>query len=224
MTKRYRWYRADWPIPIREVAKKLKERPFSQEGLDGFVLSRIRDDFIEGSYIERLQFVDTVVDPFGASHLYDRVEFRTSAFRISSDGGGLEVLNPPRSIQPLMNRLSEAVDFRVSISPHMVSVLDWATDFQLCMGLIATVDSVQINSLQLAQKIEAKAVIKGDDGVLEACLALAEGRPYNLEKIQLKLPKPYAGAIVLSYNGAASIKADDPNDILISSLRSSLGK
>ena len=50
---RVRWLNAQWPSSMRTIGNKLKAMPFSEDSMDGFAIERVRDDFIEGRYIEK---------------------------------------------------------------------------------------------------------------------------------------------------------------------------
>ncbi|MGU0820642.1 hypothetical protein [Pseudomonas aeruginosa] len=176
---------------------------------------------LEARYVERIEYTETITDPFGTELSFDRVEFRQSFFCASTNGPGLEVRDPPRSLQPLMNRLSEATDFEVAITPYTVDVLVWAAKFQAGTGLPLVVDSLQMNSLQVEDGITAKIVIKGNRDVRAACTALAANRKFQMERVQLRLGGT-AGSVILSSVGSATLSVDDPNDVLLEQLRGAL--
>lgn len=220
--KRFRWLRAQWPLPIRTLGKRLRATAFGPEVTHGFVIDRIRDDLLDGRYIERIEFTETVMDPFGKELRFERVEYRQSAFRATAFGSGLELRDPPRSVQPLMNQLSEAADFEVAITTQSVDVLAWAAHFQNIAQVSAVVESLQMNSLELEQGITAKVVVRGARDVRAACTSLTGGRKFTLEKVQLRLSKPVAGAIVLANTASVTLGADDPSDELLEALRAAI--
>lgn len=221
MSKRYRWLAVQWPIAMRTLGKRLKLKPFDGNTTHGFVVDRIRDDMLEARYVERIEYTETITDPFGKELSFDRVEFRQSYFCASTHGPGLEVRDPPRSLQPLMNRLSEATDFEVAITPYAVDVLAWASRFQAGTGLPLVVDSLQMNSLQVEDGITAKIVMKGTRDVRAACTSLAANRKFEMERIQLRLGG-HTGSIILSNTGSATLNVDDTNDVFLEQLRLAL--
>lgn len=220
--KRFRWLRADWPISMRTLGKRLKARAFGSDASHGFVIDRVRDDLLEGRYVERINFTETIIDPFGAEYSFDRIEFRQSSFRATRTGPGLELRDPPRTVQPLLNRLSEAMDFEVAIVPKTVDVLAWSGRFQALAGLNPVVDSLQLNSVEIEDGIRAKILVKGDRDVRAACSAFTGQRRFAMEKIQLRLDRPAAGVIVLGSAVSASVGVDDPEDGLLQALRDAL--
>jgi len=222
MARRYKWLQVQWPISMKTLEKRLRASSFGSDVTHGFVIDRAREDLLEARYVERIEYTETITDPFGEELSFERVEFRQSHFRAATHGAGLELRDPPRSIQPLMNRLSEATDFEVAISPYSVDVLAWAATFQEGSGLPCVVDSLQMNDLQVEPGISAKIVIKGDRDVRLACEKLAAGRRFSLERVQLRLVKRSLGTIVLSNTGAATLNLDDPDGMFLEKLRAGL--
>ncbi len=220
--KRYRWFQVEWPTSIRTLAKRIKMRTFEGESGHGFFIDRVRDDYLEARYVERVEYTDVVIDPFGKELTFDRVEFRQTLFRASSAAPGLELIDPPRNVQALMNRLSEAVDFEVAITPALVDVLSWSAVLQNVGGVSSVVDSLQIGALEIEAGIVAKVVIKGDRDVRAACAGLTQDRKFAMEKIQLRLSSPHRGTVVLSSAGAATLSAEDTIENLLMPLRLAL--
>ncbi|APW40390.1 hypothetical protein RD110_01010 [Rhodoferax koreense] len=207
---------------MRALGKRLKARPFGSDVSHGFVIDRVRDDLLEGRYIERIEYTDTVTDPFGVELAFERVEFRQSSFRATPSGPGLELRDPPRSVQSLLNRLSEASDFEVAITAQAVDVLAWSAKFQSLAELTSVVDSLQVNSLELEPGIRAKIVIKGDRDVRSSCTTLTGPRKFSMEKIQLRFTKPSIGTIIFGNTASASLGVDDPEERILEALRDSL--
>jgi hypothetical protein len=219
--KRYRWFRAEWPISMRALAKRLKSKPFIADESEGFVIDRVRDDFLQARFVERMEYDDTVTDPFGKELSFHRVEFRQCEFRASTDSPGLELVDAPRSVQALVSRLAEASEFSLAISPLSVDVLAWATSVQKLLNLQGVVESLQIGSLELGPGITAKAVIRGSTDVLESGAALIKGRRHAMEKVQLKFPGSKRTNLLLTSVGALKVEAERPDEI-VSTVRQSL--
>lgn len=222
MARRYRWLKAQWPINIKTLGRRLKAKEFKGDATHGFVIDRLRDDLLEARYVERVEYTETITDPFGKELSFERVEFRQSHFRATAYGAGLEIRDPPRTVQPLMNRLSEATDFAVTISPYTVDVLAWAAKFQKSSDFSCHVDSLQMSDLHLEEGVVAKVVIKGDRDVRQACTKLAANRRYLLERIQLRLDVPKVGTIVLSNSGTAVLNLQHSDDDILEHLRTGL--
>jgi hypothetical protein len=212
--KRYRWLKASWPLSMRSFAKRLQVKRFDETVTDGFVVDRVRDDFVDARYVERLEYDDTVVDPFGRELSIHRLDYRQCEFRASTEGPGIELIDAPRAIQTMVSRLAEVTDFRLSISQLSVDPLIWAQSIQTTMKIRGVVDSIQIGSLELSAGVDAKVVIRSSTDALGASAKLVEGKKHLIEKLQLRIPGSRKTVLVLSRNGSVRIDSDTPDELL----------
>ena len=219
--KRYRWLKTQWPVSMRVLARRLRVKAFDGQQVDGFVLDRVRDDFLEARFVEKIEYDDTVTDPFGAEARFHRVEYRSFEFRAAVAGPGLELVNAPRGIQTLISRLAEANDFALTISPLSVNVLNWASEAQRRLNETGVVDSLQLGAVELASNVQAKAVIRGSVDVLAAAQALVQGRKHVVEKVQIRFMRPKRVTVMLTNSGAARFD-EEPSEDLLSIVRASL--
>lgn len=220
---RYRWMQADWPVSIRTLAKRVRERPFSLGESNGFILDRVRDDFLEARYIERYEFQETVADPFGKLLTFDRLEFRQAVFRASLSWPGLELVNASRSSLSLVNQLIETSNFTLPIAPLTVDALRWANAFQQAIDSPIVIDSVQLGSLQVEDRVKAKVILRGDKDVRAACKELIHGRQHILEKLRCRIIRGHLRtSVLIANNAAAKIEGHGLHDELLWALRASL--
>ena len=222
---RHRWLRAEWPINIRTLAKRLRQQEFSEGRAGGFILDRVRDDSLEARFVERYEYTETVSDPYGKELTFDRLEFRQTTFRVTPGWPGLELLDAPRSTQSLVSGLLEATNFELAVSPIDVNVLAWADELQRALGVEAVIDSLQVAALMVADGIRAKVMLKGEEDVRAACKEIVQGRKHVLEKLQLRVAVGGARVTVLLSNGAgAKVDGIDVPVELVEHLRASLPK
>lgn len=200
----------------------MKANAFTQDSYDGFVVERVRDISIEARYIEKLSYRETLTDPFGNEEVLDRVTYRQVAFNLFADYPSIELWDAPRSTQPFVSRLLELSNFSLSISHLQVNLLDWVEAFHRQIQKDLIIDSVQISGLEIEQGVNAKVLVRGDKDVRAALEHFARGRPYVLEKLQVK-SSFYRNSmpIHLANNGSAKIP-DEVMDDLLPLLRISL--
>lgn len=204
---RYQWFKAKWPIPMAELAKKLKKFSFDENQTSGFILDRIRENFIEARYIEKLEINETVKDPFGKELVYNKILYKECLLRISDDSPiGLEFVNPPKGLQGLLSKLSQATDFMLTITPLKIDLLKWIDCLDNAIQEKANIKSIEITGLDLGYGVSAKTLIKGSKNVLDASNLLTTDRKYKLEKIQAAYNN--FGNIIITTNGCAKIEKD----------------
>lgn len=219
--KRYRWLKARWPISMRLLAKRLRSKSFDGEDVEGFVLDRVRDDFIDARFVEKIEYEDTVTDPFGVESSYHRIEYRKCEFKAMLNGPGLELVDAPRGVQTLISRLAEVTDFALSISPLSIDVLVWASAVQQRLNVAGIVDSLQVGAVELSRGVHAKVVVKGGGDVLVATKALVHGKQHIIEKVQIRFSGPKRMTLLLTRSGVARFD-QEPSEELLSIVRSSL--
>ncbi len=220
--KRVRWFGASWPVSMRVLAAKMKTHPFTPESLDGFVIERVRDESIEGQYIEKLSFQETVMDPFGRETVTERVSYRSIDFTLVSHFPNIELRNAHRHTRAFVSKLLELCNFSLAIEPITVDLLGWAEKFQGCLGQKAMIDSLQVSGLQLEPGVSAKMLIKGDKDVREALKHIAAKRRFVLEKIQVKVSVGGHIAVIHMSNAGTAKVADDHVEEILPVLRASL--
>ena len=212
---RVRWLNAQWPSSIRAVGKKLVNMPFTEDSMDGFVIERIRDDFIEGRYIEKFNYQELISTPFGSEEVFDRTGYRTTDFTLFDSPPHIELRNYQRSIKELISRLLEACSFNLTVTQPTVNLIDWISTLQDTLDQEITVDSLQVSGVEIDDGVTGKILLKGVKDVREATEILLAGRKHVLEKVQIKFPNlNKVIAIQLSNNGTAKLPEVFPNDLL----------
>jgi hypothetical protein len=212
---RVRWLDAQWPSPIRTVGKKLLDMPFTEERMDGFAIERIRDDYIEGRYIEKYNYQEVISTPFGGEEVLDRIGYRTTEFTLFDSPPHIELRNYQRSIKELISRLLEACSFNLVVTPPTINLIEWVSALQDAVDQEVTVDSLQVSNVEIDEGVAGKILLKGAKDVREAADALLAGRKHVLEKVQVKFTDlNKIVTIQLSNNGTAKLPAVMPSDLL----------
>lgn len=184
---RVRWLTAQWPASMRTIGNRMKSVPFTEDSIDGFAVERIRDNFVEGRFIEKYAYQEINSDPFGKEEIIERTGYRSTDFILNDNFPHIEIKNGQRSIKGFINRLLELCNFNLVVSPITVNMLDWVSVFQNILDQKITVDSLQVSSVELEEGITGKILLKGNKDVREAIRHVVVGKKYTLEKLQLKI-------------------------------------
>jgi hypothetical protein len=220
--KRVRWLGARWPVSMRSLGAKMKTQLFTAESFDGFVIERVRDNFIEAHFIEKLIYQEKTTDPFGKEEVLDRVVYRDVDFTLFSDYPHIELRDSQRSTKEFVSKLLEICNFSLVISPVSVNLLDWVQAIQADTGQQLVVDSLQISGLEIEVGVVAKVLLKGTKDVRQALDHLSVNRNFALEKVQVKMNVDnQVVAIHLTNAGSVKVQTDYFND-LVPILRGSL--
>lgn len=211
--KRLSWLSVANAGTAKDFQQYFKKAQYSGEALDGFVVSRIRENSIDAKFVERLESVETVVDPFGNELKYSRVDFRQTEFRLLLSEQYLELHDAPRGSSSFISRLGEVTGFRIAIGRIEANVMAWAKSFERLANAKCVIDSIQVAGLELADGVSAKIVLKGEKDVRPALRELVGKRHVSIEKVQLHLTDSPGASIILTRTGAAKLSGASNDSI-----------
>jgi hypothetical protein len=200
----------------------MKSHQFREDSVSGFIIDRVRDGFVNGRYIEKISYQETLTTPFGEEQVFDRVVYRQLEFNLFSTFPNIEFWDAPRSTQGYVSKLMELNNFAVALMPLSIDLLKWVTAFQAVIQAEITVDSLQISGLELEPDITARISIGSNKDVREALRRLTKGKQFHLDRVQLKLQhEGRSVAIQMANTGSAKLE-ESILDEFLPALRQSL--
>jgi len=222
--RRVRWLSAKWPVSMRTIASRMKNHLFVAGSVDGFVVDRVRDDFIEAHYIEKISYKEVITDPFGEQSVFERIGYRQIDFTLHSEFPNIELCDPHRNTRAFTSRILELCDFAVSIEPLSLNLLNWVSQIEEQLETSVLIDSLQISGVELESGVRSKMLISGIKDVRPAMAKITHDRSFELEKLQMKVRLDSSIIPVqISNLGAAKIPAEFWRD-LRPALREALSK
>ncbi|MET3456553.1 hypothetical protein [Pseudomonas kilonensis] len=189
--------------------------PFTEESMDGFAIERIRDDFVDGLYIEKYNYQEVISTSFGSEEILDRIGYRMTEFTLFAAPPHIELRNYQRSLKGFISRLLEVCSFNLVVTPPTVNLIEWVSALQEALKQEVTVDSLQVSGVEIDNGVTGKILLKGVRDVREATYLLLAGRRHILEKVQVKFTDLNKVIIIqLSNNGTAKLPVTLPIDFL----------
>lgn len=131
---------------------------FSDTQNPGFELLEIKNDFVKARYIEKIEVLERVSDPFGVSQEVLTVRYVYFDFTVSAVGSGVslvKIFRPPLSLKNFISTVSLALDHAASVSK---------VSFDLRKIYEAISKNPDINRL-LVSKVSASQIPIGNDSV-----------------------------------------------------------
>lgn len=221
MKTRIRWYGLGLEnVVLRRVAEAMSKSQYTKRRPVGFHLSEVRRDHIVGTFIERLEWEDTVDDPANGALTIRRIEVRKVGFRLESGGvPEVELTDSPRSLKGFVDQFSECLGERVIFSPLLTSPTEWLRELEKIAGT-GTVIAIAGSGITLSAATSASLHLEGTEDVRRHLSKLTQGRQLRVERIALRLPSPHTGVCELLTNGRAVVT--DGREETVGSLRSAL--
>lgn len=202
--RRIRWLGLQTKLSVDEIAQRLKQRAYTRERGDGFVVEQRRRDSITARFVERLHRVEEVVDPFGNPETFERFEYRNHEFGVYNYGPGLEFVDPNRGSQTLVGRLLEILDFDMAIAPVSIDVQWWASKIQSVLGTGGIVDRVQAKNVQISGEALASVEIDAKSDAVAAFRNFITVADVSLQKLRVRLPAN-AGTFTVTCQGILEV-------------------
>jgi hypothetical protein len=207
---RHKWFRASWPGNLRSLASRLRTRTYREAVGDGFLIDRVREDVVEARFVERLTYKVKVTDPFGHETDTERTEYRQCEFLAYAEFPELEIVDQPRQIGALVSRLGEVNNFRVSISPVEIDVMDWARKVQRTLGAKSRIACIETSDVVLTESSMAAVSVRSTSDARAAANDLLGSRAHRVDRIQLKVAADEIATIQLSRFGSARVESRSP--------------
>lgn len=186
--KRVKWFAAKWPVSFRDLGRRLADSKFAADSTKGFILTRTRNDIIEGKYFERFLTTDIVVDPFGDEKSYERIEYQSTQFLFSPDFPQIELSNSPRSINSFTSQLLQIMDFKLEWITLNLNVLKWAEQIEKLIGSKITISQIQITGLKADEFTTLTASLTSTRDIRGALADFTKKRSHQLERLVASVP------------------------------------
>lgn len=205
MKLRLKWFELSPRIlSISSLGERMLASQYNRRRSAGFKLDTVRRDFVSGVFLERIEWEDEVEDPAEGILLLRRVEVRQTQFRISASPRTLELLNPPRSVQPFVDHLSQCADQDVRLKDIPLTPEDWLASFQGKPNSYI-VTSITTAGITLSSGTSATISISGSEDVRKYLKQFATGRTAYAERLTMTIPRYIGTRIELQANARACV-------------------
>ncbi len=133
---------------------------YSETRRSGFSDIAAHGSFLEAQYIERIESVLKINDPFGNPMEFPRIDFESVFFIFGTKFPNLELHNPPRGLGGFFNQLARHLHFKLSIEPIQVDLTRWITALENEVDTLE-VSGAWVSNISLSNAVEAKIAIIG---------------------------------------------------------------
>lgn len=185
---RLQWFKVS-PLDrtsLRMLSDVLLKNPYSKDNRVGFAIESVRAEVITGRFIERVEFKEVIVDPFGAETTIERVRYDTTEFAIFSDIELIECANAGRNIKNCLNEIAKATNFKVAISKVKIPLQELAKALRSgAKGLVVT--KAVADDIQLGDGVWGQLHASGVIDIRKPLQQFIGGREYQLNRARIVL-------------------------------------
>lgn len=218
--KKVKWLKINCNLSINEITKLLVQNSFDENKNDGYIFNKIRDDLIEGQFIEKYFVLDKYYNFLNNYEEVQKIEYKTTKFTICLEKILiLTIFNPPRSIKPFLLSLVKQLGIGTSVEEIHINPVTWAEDAFSSISMEIT--QIDISNVMLNRFTSAKMYITGNQDL----------RPHYHSSLSQNSITDRVSLTVMSLNLKGKIKLfktgmahidTNKNDIFVNMLRTSL--
>lgn len=213
---RLRWYALSLTrATLRNLGGSIAQVEYTPKRGHGFVLDEVRPNYLVGSHVERTEREFITRDPFGEESRQTVTVYVHTKFRLSTDAPGLEVVDPPRSVQFMISQLAVMTDFTLTVSPITVDPLKWVESIE-SEGVTGVVRRLEYSDIVFGARTRGALRLDGDTDVRAAGVKILGKRERFVRRVTAQIQRgPGEGSCwsaIVERDAKAVIHAVDAED------------
>ncbi|GEM_PF-4681682 len=222
---RIRWFDVAWNSKYNTVVDAIISDVYTEEKYYGFTAHKRRDDILEGSYISKKEIEETIENPLtNEATIYQRVIYEKTLFNLENNQLGIELINPPRGVQNILNSFASMSKFNIAIKPLS---LDLSKLIQLLRPRFNnfSIHGIECKDIHISENTDVKLTAKNSQSdVSEDIDIFLDKKKYTINKIKCSFELDNVKSVFeLSHNG--SLKTNKNNlKLLLPIIKGSIKK
>lgn len=205
------WFDVTWNSKYSTVVDAIISDVYTEEKYYGFTAHKRRDDFLEGSYISKKEIEETVENPLtNESTIYQRIIYEKTLFNLENNQLGIELINPPRGVQNILNSFASMSKFNIAIKQLN---LDLSKLIQLLRPKFDkfSIHGIECKDIHISENTNIKLTAKNNQSdVSEDIDIFLNQKKYMIDKIKCSFDLNNVKSVFeLSHNG--SLKTNKNN-------------
>ncbi|HUD82609.1 MAG TPA: hypothetical protein VMQ67_03870 [Candidatus Saccharimonadales bacterium] len=150
----------------------------------GFANVVLKGGSVEADYVERIEVVSKVNDPFGNVLEFPLVRFDQFSFIIRAKFPHIELQDAPRSLGTFLNQIAAYLDFKIALESITVDLPKWISAIEQNVDSIS-VNGALVSNLTLSNSVQAKIAFFGTAEVRPFVRKLTVKYVYSFSRMQV---------------------------------------
>ncbi|MDU6923998.1 hypothetical protein [Franconibacter helveticus] len=185
---RLKWMRLKIRVSSDEIFDFIKSTPYSDAVGAGFTKFEIIDNGVAATFNKKTIVLEPVSDPFGDILEFERVVFDQIAFsikRLSNKICLLTFYNPPKTVKPFIDFLSQAQDLHVAYGSMSVDLKNFMKMIRENFGVkVFGISKVKVSNIPVTEKTRASLELNSSGDALQDLKGFVTGSDFKLDKIK----------------------------------------
>jgi hypothetical protein len=208
---RIKWLKVEWNQKYNTVIDAILNDSYNDEKQYGFKAHKRRDRFLNATYIFKKEIEEIIENPFtNESIVYQKIVYEQTTFTLEDNELGIEIHNPPRTIQSLLNNFASMSKFNITIKPIELDLSECITRLKTNFTNIV-VSEIECSNIKLEEHTTVKIIAKNKvSDTLQDIKSFLDKKIFTIEKIKCNFTiDSISGSFELTKNG--SLKTNKSN-------------
>ncbi|AIR86015.1 hypothetical protein [Pantoea rwandensis] len=185
---RVKYNRLKSNLSIDEMFLLIKSHPYSQSQGHGYSNTSLKNDKILSTYTEEKININFSVDPYGNENSQELLTYESFEFSISKITNKLYLLciiNPPKSLRPLTDKLSSISKYKIGFGLVDIQIDEYIKVLHSNYHLnLINIKKVKISSLVINDNAKASIEITSKKNAISDIESIINNRGYSLDKVK----------------------------------------
>lgn len=213
---RVRWFDVTWNSKYNTLVDAIISDVYTEDKYYGFTSHKRRDDFLSASYISKKEIEENIENPLtNELTVYNRIIYEKTLFNLENNQLGIELINPPRGVQQVLNTFASMSKFNITIKPlkldllKLIQLLNFQFDY-------FEIHSIECSDICISKNTKVKLVAKNDQyDVFEDIDLFLKNKKYTIDKIKCSFSiEKIKSNFELSNNGNLKTNKNNINFLL----------
>jgi len=213
---RVRWFDVAWNSKYNTVVDAIISDVYTEDKYYGFTSYKRRDDFLGASYISKKEIEENIENPLtNELTTYKRIIYEKTLFNLENNQLGIELINPPRGVQQVLNTFASMSKFNIAIKPLKLDLLKLIQLLKFQFDYFE-IHSIECSDIHISKNTKVKLVAKNDQcDVFEDIDLFLKNKKYIIDKIKCSFSmKETKSSFELSNNGNLKTNKNNLNVLL----------
>ena len=192
----------------KEIETGILSNEFNSSNSYGFRIHSRRKGFINATLIEKIEFVEKIIDPFGDETQIQRIKYQNINFEIKNSPPQIVIFHPPNSYRKLLNQLAEYTNYNVSIESKTINLLVWAKKLY-DSNFNGKIVKMNIKNILYDKTTIGNLTLIGENDLEKMGKEIIAGKKHLIKELRIAL-EDNATASYVDLNNVGKIKFNKP--------------
>jgi len=159
---RVRWFAVNWNNTYSKVVNEILSNSYDENRFYGFKTYKKEKDTLSGVFIKRKEIEEKIENPLTSEIiLYKKIMYEQTKFNLENKELGIELINPSRSIQEIINTFSSLSGFNISVNSLEINLIEFISLLKLDFKSLL-ISEIECKNIKIKENTVVKILAKNN--------------------------------------------------------------